>query len=571
MKHLNRRTFMQLSGILTASVVVSCAKSPNTSLTQPSSVNFTHSVASGDPTPSAIIIWTRATPSQKNSSAVNVNWQVATDKAFDNIVREGSASTSQARDYTIKIDVTELETGQAYYYRFLGNNTASPIGSTRTLPKQDISKVKFAVFSCSNYPAGYFTPYATAAKQGDYDFALHLGDYIYEYAADGYATEKADEIGRSADANNLTEVITLDQYRHRYGLYRTDLGLQAIHQNTPFIVVWDDHEITNDTYKTGAENHNEGEGDFFERRAAAVQAYYEWLPIRPTAGNTSPKIYRSFDFGKLLSLHMLDTRIIGRDKQLAYADYMNGEGQMDVQSFTHDISNPKRTLLGSEQFNWLQNQIANSAAKWQLLGQQVLMGKMFFPAQVLGNRDLTKTAGMIMSLAAIKQKQINGEKLSEQEARSLRTKMAYNLDAWDGYPAEREKLFAMIQQLNTKLVVVAGDTHNAWCNKLTASSGQVVGYEYATPGVSSPGMEKYLSLNTADAEELAEALVSLIDDLQYCNLHQRGFLSLEITLEDVKANWTFVETILKEQSEIAKVDTLKQSQLSANINRKIFD
>jgi alkaline phosphatase D len=561
MRNIDRRTFLRLSSILASSVIVSCAKTSTKSISTPSSIDFTHSVASGDPTQSAVIIWTRAVPVVKGANTATVNWQVATDQSFNNIVRSGSANTSSARDYTIKIDVTELSTGQRYYYRFIGDNITSPVGVTKTLPKQDVSKITFAVFSCSNYPAGYFTPYTLAANQGDFDFVLHLGDYIYEYAADGYATEKAVEIGRAPNANNISEVISLADYRNRYALYRNDRGLQAIHQSAPFIVVWDDHEIANDTWKAGAQNHNEDEGDFFERRTAAVQAYYEWLPIRPPAGESSPQIYRSFDFGELLSLHMLDTRVIGRDKQLAYADYMSEQGQMDAKSFTQDISNPDRTLLGSQQLAWLQKNVARSSAKWQMLGQQVLMGKMFFPAEVMGNRDRTKTASMIANLSAIKLKQADGQTLTEKEQARLSNKIAYNLDAWDGYPAEREKLYSIIKQMNKQLVVVAGDTHNAWCSQLTNSAGEVVGYEYATPSVSSPGMEAYLSLSVEEAKKLADDLVAVIDDLQYCNLHERGFLKLEITMDDVQANWLFVDTVLQKQSEIAHVKTILQSSL----------
>jgi alkaline phosphatase D len=309
------------------------------------------------------------------------------------------------------------------------------------------------------------------------DVVLHLGDYIYEYAADGYATDQAEQIGRSPDANNLTEVITLDDYRHRYALYRTDTGLQAIHAAAPFIAVWDDHEITNDTYKAGAQNHNEGEGDFFVRRANAIQAYYEWLPIRPPYGEGSPQIYRRFDFGNLLSLHMLDTRIIGRDKQLIYQDFTDNQGVMNVDAFTNALTSADRTLLGRAQLSWLEQQIADSTATWQLLGQQVLMGKMLFPAEVMGNRDLTKTAPMIAQLADIKRRQQMGEMLSDSEQARLSRVMAYNLDAWDGYPNEREALYRFINQQEKKLVVVAGDTHNAWCNRLTMQNGETIGFE----------------------------------------------------------------------------------------------
>lgn len=559
MKHFDRRQFVKIAGLLASSLVVSTHS--NARVLQDKSIGdakFTHGIASGDPSQQSVILWTRAVPSNSDKvKSVSLKWQIALDKSFSKLVREGFVESSYASDFTAKIDVQELSPNQSYYYRFISNNNISPIGKTRTLPSGSPDKVSFAVFSCSNYPAGYFTPYSIAAKQADIDFVLHLGDYIYEYAADGYATEKAKEIGRDANDVNQHEVITLADYRNRYALYRTDQGLQDIHAAAPFIPVWDDHEITNDTYKTGAENHNEGEGDFFERRAAAIQAYYEWLPIRPPRGESSPEIYRSFDFGDLLSLHMLDTRVIGRDKQLAYAEYMDQSGQLDAKRFTTDLTQANRTLLGQQQFSWLQSQIMQSKAKWQLLGQQVLMGKMLFPAEVLGNRDLTKVPSMIADLAKLKRQQANNSALNELDEKRLATKAAYNLDAWDGYPMERERLYQVLLKHNKRFAVVAGDTHNAWCNQLSTHDGKLVGYEFATPGVSSPGMEKYLSIDSETANTLANDLTDVIEDLQYCNLHQRGYLTVTVTPSNIEAKWSFVETVLKPSSKVVNTKTIK--------------
>lgn len=562
MTDINRRQFIRLTSFLAGSVFVSTSLGGCASTPTPSDVEFSHGVASGDPTKNAVILWTRAVPlSGQSGSAVTINWEIAIDEAFSDIVRKGSASTSAAKDFTLKIDVKDLSPNTHYYYRFAGANALSVTGKTKTLPTGNVERISFAVFSCSNYPAGYFNPYKVAAQMQDIDAVLHLGDYIYEYAADGYATENAEKIGRSPDSLNLTEVITLDNYRHRYALYRTDTGLQAIHAAAPFIAVWDDHEITNDTWKAGAQNHNEGEGDFIARRANAVQAYYEWLPIRPPYGDSSPQIYRSFDFGNLLSLHMLDTRLIGRDKQLAYRSYMNEDGVMDVRRFTQDLGSKERTMLGKEQLKWLQTQISQSRGKWQILGQQVLMGKMHFPAEILSNRDLSKTAGIIHQLAMLKRRQQEGENLSSANTARLSQVMAYNLDAWDGYPAEREALYQFVSQQGKQLAVVAGDTHNAWCNRLSKEDGKTVGYEYATPGVSSPGMEKYLSLSDAQAKQLADDLQLLIPDLEYCNLHQRGLLRLTITPNDIEANWLYIDTVLKPSTTIENRHVIKQSEM----------
>lgn len=555
MQNFSRRRFLQASSAVTGSVIIStglsgCVSTLKESITQ---AEFTHGVAAGDPTDNALIIWTRAVSPLPNTL---VEWQVATDAEFTDIIRRGIAETSATTDHTIKVDVQSLESDTRYFYRFVSQNNSSPVGKAKTLPIGNIDHLKLAVFSCSNYPAGYFTPYAVAAQMPDLDAVLHLGDYIYEYAADGYATEKAEEIGRGANESNQTELFTLADYRNRYALYRTDKGLQAIHAAAAFIAVWDDHEIANDTYITGAENHNSGEGDFFDRRAQAIQAYYEWLPIRPPYGEAKPEIYRSFDFGDLVSLHMLDTRIIGREKQLSYADYRDENGIMDTESFTRDITRKDRTLLGTAQLNWLQTAITESSATWQVLGQQVLMGKMLFPAEVFASSERAQIPKIVAELAALKRRKQQGTALTEAEESRLNTIGAYNLDAWDGYPAEREKLLKKVNDLGKNLAVVAGDTHNAWCNKLTLEDGKLVGYEFATSSVSSPGMEKYLSLTPQQAKTMAKNLEILIDDLTYSNLHQRGLLTLNVTHKKIDATWHYVDNITTPEGKVVDAETI---------------
>jgi len=288
----SRRNFLKTSAasiftVAVSSAITGCAQ---TLINKPlSAIEFKHGVASGDPLSHALIIWTRATTAQSNFE-VTVAWELASDSQFKNIIRSGREQTDKSRDFTIKIDVQDLTPNTEYFYRFMGLNTQSPIGRAKTLPINNVEQIKMAVVSCSNYPAGYFNVYTDAAKQKDLDIVLHLGDYIYEYPMGGYATENAEKIGRQLAADNSGEIITLSDYRKRYAIYRTDQGLQALHAAAPFIAIWDDHEVTNDTYKSGAENHTPDEGDFFKRRAAAIQAYYEWLPIRPPMGEQSPQI-----------------------------------------------------------------------------------------------------------------------------------------------------------------------------------------------------------------------------------------------------------------------------------------
>ncbi|MGO3423313.1 MAG: alkaline phosphatase D family protein [Pseudoalteromonas distincta] len=542
----SRRNFLKTSAasiftVAVSSAITGCAQ---TLVNKPlSAIEFKHGVASGDPLSHALIIWTRATTSQSNFE-VTVAWELASDSQFKNIIRSGREQTDKSRDFTIKIDVQELAPNTEYFYRFMGLNIQSPIGRAKTLPINNIEQVKMAVVSCSNYPAGYFNAYTDAAKQKDLDVVLHLGDYIYEYPMGGYATENAEKIGRQLAADNSGEIITLSDYRKRYAIYRTDQGLQALHAAAPFIAIWDDHEVTNDTYKSGAENHTPDEGDFFKRRAAAIQAYYEWLPIRPPMGEQSPQIYRTFDFGNLISLHMLDTRVIARDKQLAYSDYKNLETkQMDVARFASDLNNPNRQLLGNTQLNWLTSAITKSNAKWQVLGQQVLMTKMWLPTEIFSQSDRTKIPQVLKELVTIKKAVLANKAVTPEQLARVNTLMPYNLDAWDGYPSEREALYKSVTALNKKLVVVAGDTHNAWHGTLKNAKGESVGVEFATPGVTSPGMEHYLALNTAQAKQMADSLSLLINDLNYCDLSHRGYMLLTITKEQITTDWRYIDNI----------------------------
>ena len=546
MSRFTRRNFLRTALAASGSVLVSTPLQAMTRPDLPSEVSFPHGVASGDPLQDAVILWTRATPaaSVQFGDPVKVTWELSRDREFTDVLRRGSAETSAGRDYTLKIDVQGLEPDTTYFYRFVGASEQSTVGRTKTLPKGGVERVKLAVVSCSNYPAGYFNAYALAAEREDWDAVLHLGDYIYEYAADGYASEHSAEIGRALPDDNAGEILSLTDYRKRYALYRTDAGLQALHAAAPFIAVWDDHEVANDTWKGGAENHSAEEGDFFVRRAAAIQAYYEWLPIRPPMGETKPQIYRSFQFGDLLDLHMLDTRVIGRDEQLRFSTYLGEDGSFDGAGFGAALANPDRTLLGPTQRNWLAETLQQSSGHWQLLGQQVLMGKMHLPAEImLSFYDRDKKENPTPELVQLKAASLKGQPLSESQRARLAKVVPYNLDAWDGYAVEREALFRHVRELGKNLVVVAGDTHNAWCNHLKDSEGIRVGLEFAAPSITSPGMERYLKLDEKRAEEMARGMEVLVDDLQYCNLHQRGYMALTFRKDAVEAEWKFVDNI----------------------------
>ncbi len=533
--------------------------------------DFLHGVASGDPLQDRVILWTRLTPLDLNAR-LRVTWEIATDDQFKQNLKTGTVETTKTDDFTVKVDATGLQAGTTYFYRFRFGSKVSPVGQTKTLPVTT-NKVSFAVCSCSNYPAGYFYVYREIAKQ-NVDVVIHLGDYIYEYGADGYATEDAAKLGRTLPSDNNKEIIKLDDYRKRYALYRQDKDLQAVHQRHPFIVIWDDHELANDTWREGAENHQSNEGPFLERKLAALQAYFEWMPIRPVSNTDHLNIYRQFDFGSLVQLTMLDTRIIARDKQLEYKDYITSSG-LDAQKFQADLTDPKRTLMGYTQRDWLVDKLKQSTATWNVIGQQVLMSKMWIPAELLASLGqitsggtspdtLAKMTAQITELVTLKLRLEQGDPtLTVQEKARVTTLVPYNLDAWDGYYAEREFVYDKLAEFNKKIIVLAGDTHNAWTSYLYSQKGEYIGVELATSSVSSPGLEKYLSIPLAQLQQFEFAFTTLIDELAYCNLNQRGYLMVTLDDKQVLSDWIFVDSIKNAEY---KVDSSRGYQLVLDTN-----
>ncbi|TKA91389.1 alkaline phosphatase D family protein [Halopseudomonas bauzanensis] len=557
MSRFTRRDFLRLSLATVGTVAIStglqgCLSSSSNSRAdeQARQAAFLHGVASGDPLQDRIMIWTKVTLQDTDQRDIEISWEVASDAEFTDLLHDGSFTTGAERDFTLKVDVLNLLPGQSYYYRFHCAGATSPTGSMRTLPAARVDQVRLAVLSCSNFPAGYFHVYAEAARVDQLDAVVHLGDYIYEYGAGGYASEDAQALGRQLPADNAGELLTLTDYRRRYALYRTDPDLQRLHASVPWILVWDDHEVANDAWREGAENHNEGDGDFAERKLAALQAYFEWQPIRPASEHDEETLYRRFDFADLVSLHMLDTRIIGRDEQLDFTNYLTAGG-MDGTRLAADLADPDRTMLGLQQLDWLQTQLATSTATWQVLGQQVLMGRMLVPAEMLaailatmtdpGSTDIT---ALLTELVTLKVRQQNNDPtLTPQELARITTLIPYNLDAWDGYAYEREVLLETCANLNKNLVVLAGDTHNAWASDLKTVDGKQVGVEFATASVSSPGLEAYLDLPPEMIQPAEQAITMLVDDLHYLNVNQRGFMVVTLTQEQARADWHFVDTI----------------------------
>ncbi|TBT31104.1 twin-arginine translocation signal domain-containing protein [Vibrio parahaemolyticus] len=532
---LSRRDFMKVvSSTAVATGLIGCGSDDNESV----AVSFEHGVASGDPTQTQVIIWTRVTTA---ASYVDVSWQVASDMEFSNVVQSGVFTTDTGRDFTVKVDVQNLNANSQYYYRFIVGEMMSEVGQTQTLPEDGVEKASMAVVSCANYPAGYFHVYREILNQHEqspFDVVLHLGDYIYEYGAGGYASEDAAALGR--EPSKGAECITLDDYRKRYAQYRQDADLQALHAKLPMIAVWDDHELANDTWKNGAENHQDDEGSFIDRRAAAAAAWTEWLPVRENTFSNM-LIYRQFSFGNLVNLMMLDTRLVGRDKPLDYfslsAPTMEAIGGLVAQSRSAD-----RELLGTEQLAWLMNEFNTHDAKWNVLGQQVLMSRTELPSSVMTamfqlftSTEEKKTEALLAVNTAI-----TGY-LADPSADPI--SLPYNLDAWDGYYVEREKVYQLAKASSGNFVCLAGDTHNAWASELKDVSNNPIGVEFATSSVSSPGLEEYLALDPVAIAQMEYTLLHLVSELKWADIKQRGFMRVTFTADAAQSTWYLVSTI----------------------------
>lgn len=428
---------------------------------------FYHGVASGDPLQDRVIIWTRVTPLDFNTPVV-VEYKVATDTNMLNVVSSGAVLTDAQKDFTVKVDVTGLNADSYYFYEFTALQAHSARGRTKTAPSGSIDSLRFALVSCANLEAGYFNVYEALSHRNDFEAVLMLGDYIYEYETGGYSPNSS--IDRIFEPSN--EIITINDYRLRYSVYHMDKNLQKLHQNFPWICVWDDHESANDSFEGGAENHNAGEGFWSDRKLFAQKAYFEWLPIREKApGNV--EIFRTFNYGNLVDLFMVDTRLNGRQEQ--------GVNESD----------PNRTMLGVDQYNWLIDELDNSSAQWKIMGNQVV----FAPITVFG--------------------------------------IPINEDAWDGYPAERQKV---LNHLTTNdidnFVVLTGDIHTSWAFNIKNGS-DARGVEFVTPSVTSPG----------SPVDVGGILQIENPHIKYVELTKRGYVMLDINTQRVQGDWYYINTI----------------------------
>ena len=581
----SRRDFIikiaSISGVVAGSSILSaCGDSNNGPMLQ-----FNYGVASGDPLTDRVILWTHAKYSGFADSVV-LTYQVATDASFSTIVSTGSVTASESTGYTAKVDATGLTAGSEYYFRFVKDQWISPVGFTRTLPASSATSVKFAVFSCTLYSAGYFNAYDHATKSGA-QYAVHLGDYIYEYGSDPakFGNSEAVTLGRvTAPAN---DIVSLEDYRTRYALYRTDPNLKALHAAMPWITVWDDHEFTNNAWVDGAENHNSTtQGPWSARKAIAARVYHEWMPIRTQDTANLLKIYRRFDFGNIFSLHMVDTRIEGRDKQYdAYGDADGGITRYVTALTTR--SDATHRMMSTTQQAWLTNGMAASTATWQIMGNQDIMARMWFPASVLQAQATATVSPTTANLQAVTTaisnfltakgtKAVGGQgALTPTQValldKTTNPRLPYNLDSWDGYPLQRETILQTIKAQGKKFITISGDSHNGWFTNLTTLTDEKVGVEFAGSSVTSPGFE------SAGLGGLASSLdgtavvpggfgmgLGLVDDLNYVDTIRRGYLLMTATAISVKGEYVYVDNIKTTTytASIGKTITVKASDMT---------
>lgn len=558
---LTRRDFIRMSMLGAGSVVLSvgltgCGSSSEVTVRSNIKASFKHGVASGDPLSDRVILWTRVKPEQEGD--VTVSWEVATDPDFNELVNTGRINTNAERDYTVKVDAAGLDAGSDYYYRFIVGDNISAVGRTRTLPKGDVDQVKFLLLSCANYFTGYFNVYKEAAKIENVDAALHLGDYIYEYGNDHqFAKEWSPMLkNEPRQVEPAHDCVNLTDYRMRYAQCRRDEDMQALHRKIAFITVWDDHELANDVYNNGALGHKDKKhGEWVPRRLAALQAYFEWMPIRPFIENDNLTITRQFKYGQLVDLLMLDTRVIGRDLPVNAEDYMDWDnitlGADNFDKFQAELAKD-RSMLGQEQFNWLDEKLSASTATWQLLGQQVPMARLDMPkdpyVQMMGGWFGPETSlgvpAMLSEVINTKERVDAGDKTVTVQERKQLTTMPFRSAAWDGYSHERERIFDKVKQYNSRLIVLAGDTHNSWVSRLTDNSGRAVGVEFAITSVLSPGGERYFSINKDQARDIEPNLVHFAKDMEYCNLNERGFTVLTFSPQEATAEYLYVDTVI---------------------------
>ena len=535
---IDRRTLLRAGGLGLG------LASSSPLLAQAGERGFTHGVASGEPGADSVLLWTRHVGMQDHA----LTCEVSENDDFAAPAWSGTVSASPERDWCAKAVADGLEPGRWYYYRFISpDGVYSDLGRTRTLPKGPTTRWRMAVFSCSNKGFGWFNGYAHAAEDGAFDCTLHLGDYLYEYPPGTYPDGEDIVAGRAIAPD--AETVALADYRARYASYRSDPDLQRIHQLYPMIAGWDDHESTNDSWEGGAQNHQpDSEGPWSARKAAAVRAYREWMPV-------SDADYATYQVGDLATLFRLETRLGARSQQFDLGAIRRSASDPDsimaaLTAFRDgEYLDPARTVLGATQEAWLTEGLRASTragTTWQVLVQQVLMGRLSAPSQLLD--------GIGNTIAPAFRERLQSAVATAQIGLPL------NMDAWDGYPAARERLLEAAREADANLVVLAGDTHDAWAFDLD-HAGEAAGVEFGGQSITSPGFERYVPL---PPETLARAMVAGNPQLAFARIGARGYMAVELTPDRAQCEWRFSD-VVKQRS--ARLTGTHRMLVQAGANR----
>ncbi|WP_231754312.1 alkaline phosphatase D family protein [Caulifigura coniformis] len=461
---------------------------------------FTLGVASGDPSPDGFVLWTRLAPNPLEGGGmpaqnVEVKWEVADDEAMSRPIIKGTTVATPDLAHSVHVEVPGLKPDRWYFYRFTAAGEASPVGRARTAPARGTTpeKLKFAFASCQHWESGLYTAYQHMAKEG-LDLVAHLGDYIYE----GGPTTKG--VRRHSDIESGAKLLTLLDFRNRHAQYKTDEHLQAAHAMCPWLVTWDDHEVMNNYATLISENPKETVEEFASKRAAAYRAYYEHMPLRSSAIPKGPdmQLYRSVSFGGLAEFAVLDTRQYRSDQPC-------GDGNKPP---CPEVFDEKRTILGDTQEKWLYDTLTKSGAKWNILAQQVMVGR------------LDRTVG---------------------------EEVTYPLDQWPGYEASRQRLlkhFKANPDLNP--VVLTGDIHANFVHDLViddrATGQPVVGTEFVGTSISSSG-------DGVEKRKGHDEIMSENPCMKFMN-GERGYVSCEVTPSTWTSKYQVVPVVSKPGGEL---------------------